>query len=63
MSPMLIHENETIVPNHLEFEPERWLQNDRDWSSILSRVGRGLASVLQSNKTFHLAFTMFLQRS
>ena len=41
MSPMLIHENVSIFPNHCEFEPERWLQNDKDLGKFLVAFGKG----------------------
>lgn len=41
MSPMLVHENEAIFPNHLAFEPERWIHSERDLEKYLVAFGKG----------------------
>ena len=42
MSPMLIHENESLFPNHRNFQPERWLGPEtRTLEKYLMTFGKG----------------------
>lgn len=53
MSPMLIHENETIFPNHRKFLPERWLEpNNGSLNKYLMAFGKGPRACLGMNLAY-----------
>lgn len=53
MSPMLIHENETLFPNHRNFRPERWLEpNSKNLEKYLMTFGKGPRACLGMNLAY-----------
>lgn len=53
MSPMLVHENETIFPNHHDFRPERWLgPSSKTIEKYLMTFGKGPRACLGMNLAY-----------